>query len=572
MANNPPEETKYAKRLRLLAEARRAEQAINETLLEHSETEQEAHRRRVNENIEKFLPGVTEDEQNVSGMYQPDPKYFAKREYRSVATPSYKETHEPMRRALTQRASRVLEGPDKDPTLGGEVAPWSDEEEEEYSLKERRAENAGIVGTGEWAASLSPEEVEEHSGYSNPEQQELWRAGNLNPTRAASFYEVPTTRDIDGGRGARIDLFQGGMIPNIESSQHAPYEIDERNVAEWARKHRQEVAATGIEDTEWKQRFENLKKDVVNTIVPIQPNKSASQIEDGVESRTNRHLKNLDSIWTSPNYLNAKVGTTSSRGSGSRQGSGRRRGSRRVNGPVRRNLRGVANSFINQNERGATTGRGSMSHSPNARHAVGHNQGWLDTARLRDSHLPEVTDSDSLYSYNTPIAWKRNDGTIIVPTERHSKTTSSHQSALRHELHDSGYHSPQELANTMLLNAYRLDRHKQTAGRPVAFKNYLPEHSAHEYTKSEEGAYEAANQIADEHYEKVRYQQRINAEIAGRRPRNSRKPFTRAQQRRLEDAGQLRLPMSLNDEAANRLIMNYPITLGYSAQVRRDAD
>jgi len=612
----PPAESRAQRRARLLRETRRAEQSINSALINYGELEQEENRRRVNAEIEKSFPGVTEDEQSPAGMYMPDPKYYP-RDFAVRAENSYSETHQPMRRRLHKDVHSTTDFTSTDPTLGGEVAPWTKAEEEAYLDAATRAANTDIVGTGKWAESLTPDEVEEQSGYAPFEysqagrtsdevetsldrgrvedvplsDQELWMRGELQPRRSAAYYTVPTTRDVREGRDDRIQLFQGNVLPVVEESQNAPHEIDLRNVKDWAEKHRKEVSETGVDDTEWKERFAKLKEDVVNTVVPINPQSVNSPAHHSlaktrVEENTRRHLKNLDRTW-----INSVTRRDESSNvippSGSRQ-QGRR--TRRTDGPRRRNIEGVAQSFVNRDDviRGAATPRDSMSHFGD--HSAMGSVGWLDTSRLAPEHQPDSSDRNVVYSYNTPIAWRQHDDTIVVPTQRHSKTTNRHRAAVTRALSDSGYHSPQQIADNMLRAAYQQDRHKQTAGSPVGFKHYFPEHGAHEFVRSRETAQQMGASIADAHYETVRQKQRANAAASARRPRNSRKPFTRRQQLRLEDAGQLRLPfegpmpdgnLTWSNSGdyrretygeRNRQIMQYPITMGYSPQARPNVE
>lgn len=551
---NTPRETANERRRRLLAQVRGAERSIDESLLEHSTTAQDEHRRRVNADIEKFLPGVTEDEQTASGAYEPDVANYKK------GKPIFHDyvKNEPLRRRM-HRTFSMIEPPVTRLSDAG-IPDWTDEDEREFRQKENNRQMSPTkVGTGEWADSLSPEQIEDVSGYSEKDLQFLWQSGNLEGLNL----EVPIEHNVDDSRDARIHPFNSHGQTDNAGNITAPHEIDIINIRKWGKEHKKEKELTGSDDTEWKQRYEQLLGDIDNTVIPI-PSDSSFTVERA-ELLINNHKKRVKdewSFWSNPikpiQNDSHEISTTYSRG------SGRRRGSRRTDGPVRRDMRGVAGSFINQNERGAYTSRGSMTHARGGDYSTGR----LDTSRLSETQQPESSDTDVLFSYSTPIAWQRDNGTVIVPTQRHSSTTNRHQSSLRRALHDSGYHSPQELANTMLVKAYHVDRHRQTAGNPVAFKHYMPEHGAYEYVRSEEAASEQARQIADEHYEKVQHRQRVNAEIAGRRPLNSRKPFTRAQQRRLEDAGQLRLPMSPNDESTNRYIMEAPISLGYSAQFR----
>ena len=611
--SNPPGESRAQRRARLLGETRRAEQAINSALTNHGELEQEENRRRINAEIERSFPGVTEDEQNPTGMYMPDRKYYA-RGFAVSADSNYSETHQPMRRRLRMNTWSTTEGTSNS-DLDGDITQWTDEEERAYLDAATRAASTNIVGTGEWAESLTPDEIEEHSGYTPFEysqagwtsdevetaldrgrevplsDQELWVRGELDSRGSASVYRVPTTRDVREGRDDRIQLFRGNVLPDVEESQNAPHEIDLRNVRDWAEKHRKEVSETGVDDTEWKERFAKLREDVKNTLVPVNPQEWRTPEHQDIEKTrieavTRRHLKNLDRAWIDSVTVQDESSNVIP-SSGSRQQDRR---TRRTDGPRRRNIEGVAQSFVNRDDviRGAATPRDSMSHFGD--HSAIGSVGWLDTGRLAPEHQPDNSDRNVVYSYNTPIAWRQHDDTVVVPTQRHSKTTNRHQAAVTRALSDAGYHSPQRIADNMLRAAYQQDRHKQTAGSPVGFKHYFPEHGAHEFFRSRDTAQQMGTAIADAHYETVRQRQRANAAASARRPRNSRKPFTRKQQLRLEDAGQLRLPfegpmpdgnlMWSNSGGSrretyserNRQIMQYPITLGYSPQARPNVE
>jgi len=585
-----------AQRARLLSGTRRAEASINEALLNYGEGEQDENRRRANEEIERVFPGVTEDEQNPTGMYMPDPKYFAPHEPIEVQS-NYSDTHQPMRRRLHQDVAQATDATTNDPTLGGEVPRWTEQEETEYETRRRNARqisNLGLQGTGEWARSLSPEERAYWSGYDNEVDQEAWVRGDIRPPYDEQIYNVPTTFQVIGLRPERTNLFQGGTVPNIEAGQSAPYDIDERNVKEWAQNHSREVSKTGIENTEWKQRFDDLKNDIENTIVPINPALRIGHERDyairQIGNRKANHLNILNRTWNQ-HSLASLEDTNDDSSSRTRRRTGRQ-GQR----PRRSNIEGVARSFVieSNDTRGATTGRGNFTHYGDAS-AVG-SYGRLDDTRLSLRQIPDSNDRNVVYSYSTPIAWRNQNGTVIVPTQKYSNTTARHQRAIHNALTDNGYHSPQQIANNMMMAAYQRDRHKQTAGSPVGFKHYLIDHGADEYIANREVATNAAREIADTHYETVRAKQRGNAVASGRRPRNSRKPFTRKQQLRLEDAGQLRLPFEgimpdadrvwRYDDASglgtyereetyaqrNAKIMQYPITLGYSPQVRPNVD
>jgi len=565
-----------SERARLLSGTRRAEASINEALLNYGESEQDAHRRRVNEEIERVFPGVTEDEQTVTGSYEPDPRYYAVGQY-APRTSNFTETHQPMRRSLAENVASATDFTEhEDPTMGGEIPAWTRQEERGFLQSwraSRNRETEGVPGTGEWARSLSPEELEYWSLSSQQDEQQEWIEG-----RRRQRQELIVSSSNDVNTDEKINIFRGGTVPNLTESQRAPYEIDIRNVRVWAGKHRKEVDETGIHDTEWKQRFDKLKEDVKNTTIPLAPARGLT--ERYVNRRRNEHLQRLTTHWNS--VVDDSSLTPQSRRRYAHQGSNLRR----------RTNRGVARSFVSISPRGATTRNGNLTYyaAMEVNRHYGVRTGGLNFGRLRRDHVPGTTDENFVYSYDTPIAWRQRNGKVIVPTQKYSKSTTIHQNAIRHALAEGGYHSPQQIAENIMINAYRRDRHKQTAGSPVGYEHYLPPQGAHEYIIDEEAATDTAQRIVEAHYEKVMAKQRLHAAASGRRPRNSRKPFTRRQQLRLEDAGQLRLPFEGVMPDADRVwrsergtyereetyaqrnakIMQYPISLGYSPQAQQN--
>lgn len=584
---NQPPENAAQRRVRLLRETRRAEESINKTLLEHSETEQQARRNRINQEIEKFLPGVTEDENSPAGVYTPDPKYFVEdtsRVYR--VNPDH---FEPIARVYATNPGEVITG-----GSGHEDIPqWTTEDENEWQDRvELMRHGSKVEGTGEWAKSLSPEEVTYWSGYSHPEDHKDWVSGRTYPTNEAAHI-VSSHGNFGDGRAERIQLFEGGVLPTVHDSHNAAAHIDVRNVTEWAKKHKEEVALTGSENTEWKERYNKVQKDIEDEDIVIPPNfigdeTLKTRYVERVKNAKNQNLANLQRIWNrggeEPPTEEPPTRSTINRSRTQRR--------RRENPPRTTSNPGVVQSFMDRahHGRGATTRNEAMSHYEGRPMTTG----WLNQSDFEDRHVvgtsfgeQEIT--DTLYSYRTPIAWRTAEGTINVPTQSHSVTTSRHQNILHHRLHDAGYHSPQQIANSMLIRAYEQDRHRQTAGKAVPLKDYVQNHPVQEFMPDEERAHAVARDIADARYLKVVQQQKQNAADSAKRPRNSRKPFTRKQQLRLEDAGQLRLPFEgpmpdgertwgepnsvgnprINTETyaqRNERIMRYPITLGYSAR------
>jgi hypothetical protein len=549
---------------------------------------QEENRRRINEALERQFPGVTEDEQNPTGMYMPDPRNYQPG-YDMFAANNYYETHQPMRRRLWAEPTRTTEGT-SDETLDGDITRWSEEEEDSYRAAVEDSENVEIIGTGEWAQSLYQDQIEEFSGYPLDDysgtgwtleevenandrgltvplsRQEAWLSGEIGPSNET--YVVPTTRNFED---SRIDLFDHGPISRRDKSQEAPYEADIRNVKEWAKRHREEVDITKNEDTQWKERFNKLKDDVANTTVPLlahgPPN--TKTIREQLE-HTQMHLEKLQAIWdnrpVTPRTAikNAAVATSFARQY------------RSLNEVVNRsgNMRHVAGTHA-----------AALEYDSNAQ------LNRLDTDALDAEYRPRVGDTDTVYSYYTPIAWRQPSSSslpqafsspewqtqwqnhlqnygydrVVVSAQRHSNVTTRHQRAVRHALNWQGYHSPQELADEMLRTSYMQDRYKQTAGQPVGYEHYFPKHAAYVYIDDPNAARSEAQDIVEKQLAIVAQKQLNNAKIANRRrPRNFLKPYTRGQQRRLEMGGQLRLPLSLNDRGRNAQIMSYPIILGYS--------
>lgn len=510
MVQPTPPESRDERRRRLLSATRRAESSINEALLEYGEGEQARHRERVNQEIEKFLPGVTEDEQSPAGIYTPDPKYHRPNSvYPYRITPEY---FEPVARVYARDPASVVTG-----GSGHEEIPqWTTEDENEWKNKLEIMKHGQIVrGTGEWAKSLSPEEVTYWSGRSHPEAHKDWVSGRLSTTHEASNLES-SYGNFGEERGSRVQLFEGNVLPHLSESINAPLDIDKRNVRQWAANHLKEVKETGIQDTEWKQRFERLKQDVDETVFPVTDNQGAA-IAKG--NNTLKHHKNiLNDIWNihsveQPTYPTQSNTRTQSRG---RRGLGRQV----VTRPE------VANRFA-EGQTGRTSGRNFR-----VEEGGGGYTGRLDTGI---SEPPSETDTHTVYSYATPIAWRRQSGEVVMPTQRFSSTTNRHQSELRRALENQGYHSPQRIANQMLYTAYRQDARRASAGRAIGRRHYETGHDAEVYYPDAERAHEEARSIADTHYERINAMRQQRAASA-----TARRSGSRTQRR--EQAGQLRLP------------------------------
>lgn len=483
MVQPTPPESRDERRRRLLSATRRAESSIDEALINYGEGEQARNRERVNQEIEKFLPGVTEDEQSPIGKYMPSsehtPSGFVENYWGNPTL-----THHPMRRTLTQDYPDINEG--FDPSHPDYIKPWTDEEEEEWQQTSNRMSVFRQQGTGSGTYPTTHEIID------------------ISP-------DVHDSTD-DG----RFQLFAGSSVPHISDSINAPLSIDKQNVRQWAVKHRKEVKETGIQDTEWKQRFEKLKQDVDETIFPVTDNQGAAVARG---NNTLKHHKSiLNDIWNrhsveQPTYL-----TQSNTGSQSR---GRR-------GPGRQvvTLPEVANRFA-EGQTGRTSGRNFR-----VEEGGGGYTGRLDTGI---SEPPSNTDTHTVYSYATPIAWRRQSGEVVMPTQRFSSTTNRHQSELRRALENQGYHSPQRIANQMLYTAYSQDALRPSAGRAIGRRHYETGHDAEVYYPDAERAHEEARSIADTHYERINAMRQQRAASA-----TARRSGSRTQRR--EQAGQLRLP------------------------------
>lgn len=508
---NQPPESNSARRRRLLSDTRRLTANIDKALLEYGESEQARHRERVNQEIEKFLPGVTEDENTFAGVYTPDPKYFAEDTSRGYRISP--DAFEPIARVYSREPGEVVTG-----GSGHEDIPqWTTEDENEWQDRvELMRHGSRVKGTGEWAKSLSPEEVTYWSGRSHPEDHKDWVSGRNSPTYEASNL-VSSDGDFGEERGSRVQLFEGNVLPNLSESINAPLDIDKRNVRQWAANHLKEVRETGIQDTEWKQRFEKLKQDVDETIFPVTDNQGAA-IAKG--NNTLKHHKNiLNDIWNrhsveQPTYPTQRNAENQSRG---RRGPGRQVVTRSE----------VANRFA-EGQTGRTSGRNFR-----VEEGGGGYTGRLDTGI---SETPSDTDTHTVYSYATPIAWRRQSGEVVMPTQRFSSTTNRHQSELRRALENQGYHSPQRIANQMLYTAYRQDARRASAGRAIGRRHYETGHDAEVYYPDAERAHDEARAIADTHYERINAMRQQRAASA-----TARRSGSRAQRR--EQAGQLRLPM-----------------------------
>ena len=500
MVQPTPPESRDERRRRLLSATRRAESSIDEALINYGEGEQARNRERVNQEIEKFLPGVTEDEQSPIGMYMPSAENFPK-DYVERQGGDPESTHMPMRRVLFSPGR-------KDPNEGIDqshpdyIKPWTTEEENQWlNESEKMRYGVKLVGT-------APGDY--------PRQHEIT---DLSPTFNQGDY---VSRDSD--------MFDHGYSHHASESVSAPFNIDRKNVMQWAAKHRKEVKETGIQDTEWKQRFERLKGDIIVTNLPI--SKDEADDPERLEYRAlsgsselRQHLNTLEKDWNFHSSDEASRPSSNIYWSAPRSRTQERS---RTRGPGRQVVTRseVANRFA-EGQTGRTSGRNFR-----VVEGGGGYTGRLDTGI---SETPSDTDTHTVYSYATPIAWRRQSGEVVMPTHRFSSTTNRHQSELRRALENQGYHSPQRIANQMLYTAYRQDARRASAGRAIGRRHYETGHDAEVYYPDAERAHDEARAIADTHYERINAMRQQRAASA-----TARRSGSRTQRR--EQAGQLRLP------------------------------
>ena len=142
-------------------------------------------------------------------------------------------------------------------------------------------------------------------------------------------------------------------------------------------------------------------------------------------------------------------------------------------------MRGIANGFIH-------TGR-------------------LDTTNLT-SHQEHGTDADfTVYSYNTPIAWRQPQHDIedspvgwTVPTQRHSNSTNRHQSAVRRALSRANFVSPEAMAEQKLLRL-----HARQTGTRLGRSFFEPRHATHSFIQDSDLAEQLSERIVSRHLERV---------------------------------------------------------------------
>jgi hypothetical protein len=201
----------------------------------------------------------------------------------------------------------------------------------------------------------------------------------------------------------------------------------------------------------------------------------------------------------------------------------------------------------------------------------------LNVNNLPAKYLPRDNDQHVLYYKGTPIAWRQQDGEIVVPVIKGNPTASRHQQTLHDLLGGRGIKSPQKTAVGWLVDEYKRDRHQQTAGQLVGLKHYIPEFDAYRYGERHHFVADGTDLsllsekiVRDQLKNVVEPMKLRNAQrAANSRPRNNRQSMM--QQQRLEMGGQLRLPLEQQDKKMNKRIMQYPISRGYSG-VRNTGD
>ena len=176
-------------------------------------------------------------------------------------------------------------------------------------------------------------------------------------------------------------------------------------------------------------------------------------------------------------------------------------------------MRGIANGFIH-------TGR-------------------LDTTNLTTHQGRGINADFTVYSYNTPIAWRQPQHDIedspvgwTVPTQRHSNSTNRHQSAVRRALSRANFVSPEAMAEQKLL-----ELHAGQTGTRLGRSFFEPRHAAHSFIQNRDLAEQLSEQIVSRHLEQV-----VNPE-RDRRIRNRSRRSTTNRRQSQEQAGQGTLPL-----------------------------
>lgn len=447
---------------RAASEARSAEFDIDAVLADNSSalsemgiiTSPEQQRRNRNQQaLERIFPGLTEDEQTVSGMYEPSPKNYPKDitiEYPSMEAWD-EQGHDPINMFSISHYAKG-EGQDSD----------------------RRYPTHQVI-------DLNPE---------------------LNtPTRNSRIY--PFEEHLVGSNSTWV----GGGV----------YSRDRENAINWTKQHREEFARTGNADTEGKRRLGQLLSDVVNYNPPSATKEAHITANDRnldfiktLYERTDDTNIDLDSsLKTGKIYETSEPRTPITRSASTRTTNRANRVNRASAGPV-----------TNRNEAALRMVRGEPARSGGRAYGV-HNFRGQQTA------VPQRGDSYTVFSYHTPIGWRRHDNNNwVVSTENYSKSTNRHQSALRNALAQTNHRSPEAEASSELMSLY----YKQGSRRRLPKRLFDPEFTEHTFTTDHAAAEAESRRIVNEHLENV-----VIPEIQKR----DAKYRTPAKMRR---AGQMELP------------------------------
>lgn len=165
---------------------------------------------------------------------------------------------------------------------------------------------------------------------------------------------------------------------------------------------------------------------------------------------------------------------------------------------------------------------------------VGKAEPVSQTGRLPQELSPNLRNLETdytVYSYETPIAWRTTQGHWEVPRIKYSPTTLRHQNALRRALSNS-YHSPLQEASYRL---YDLQQRHREQGIRLPSKNYEI-NVGFETFHNEPPSENTINSIVEDHVQRV-----INPAIAERR-RGTRV------QRRQSQRNQPQLPLEGGNE------------------------
>lgn len=396
---------------------RRIDEVLSSIAPATEEQLHEAAKWSTNRRLEEIFPGLAEDERTASGIYEPDIRHYAPKTHTPTDTSVYRPS---IAEALKQFSGYLQDLDDEDlvaPNLQG-VEPTIQEARQLHSSRQTERETSAMRSDQPPAASRFESMLPQSQRTSSrlPYQHEL----DLHPSDPWA--------NVDS-RGSRVGDFFYSQNADEDSYGYGP-----------AMEH------VPLSDSYWT---------------------AIDKHNEGIRARYKR-LR----LGEQQNSLREQRTARSRPGTRSR--------------PVRGNIRGAMHPTVSRaiasNRPFSSGGRRHPGGTIRGRTDIHPFSGLMEgnASELFHQHLQDNAIDYVIYSYNTPIAWRTTHtegenefNRWHVPRQRHTITTSRHQSAVHHALRENNFRSVGVETDIELQRMAGRQRESPRVGR--RFYNLMPD-------------------------------------------------------------------------------------------------